>query len=434
MKNLSVPGGDSSAALRPDRLVGAGEHDPEGIPSGSASGGLLDFARARRMLERVSWAIENGLYTYQMPLTGRSGAWVDVAGQSRLMLSSYDYLGLIGHPAIQFAAADAIRQYGTGTGGVRLLSGTTDLHRQLEAELAAFKGTEAAITYSSGYAANLSIIGALFGPRDYVLVDQKAHRSIRDACRLAGTRLRAFTHNDPGSLEDALRSIGKSRRVLVATDAVFSMDGDICPLPDYVELKKKYGFFLLIDEAHSLGVLGATGRGIHEHFDLPVESVDLWMGTLSKTIPATGGYLAGSRELVIYLQHTSPSWIFSAALCPGSAAAAREALRIVDDEPERHDTMVRNAARFRDGIRSLGFAAADCPTPIVPLPIGGMEDAYRFSRALLDAGVIALPVTYPAVPKGKAILRLCPTAAHSESDLALALQAIAAVRGEVHSD
>ena len=243
-------------------------HLGNGNGSGPAPSPLLDFDGARNWFALLRWGAARDLYTYQQPLEGRSGSRVRVRGQSLLMLSSYDYLGLIGHPALEEAAIESLRRHGTGTGGVRLMTGTTELHRDLEADLARFKGTEAALTFSSGYAANMAALPALFGPRDRVFVDANAHRSIVDACLLARIPLRRFRHNDVGALEEDLARSVPTRRTLIIVEGVYSMDGDICPLPDLVALKQRYGAFLMVDEAHSLGVLGARGRGVHEHFGL----------------------------------------------------------------------------------------------------------------------------------------------------------------------
>jgi 8-amino-7-oxononanoate synthase len=345
-----------------------------------------------------------------------------------LMLSSYDYLGLIGHPAIERAAVEAVQHYGTGTGGVRLLTGTNALHCGLERDLAAFKGTEAAITFSSGYTASLAVVSALFGPRDRVIVDERSHRSVIDACRLAGVPLRRFAHNDPDSLEHELKRVGSGTRTLVVVEGAYSMDGDTCPLPAIVELKNRYGAFLMVDEAHSFGVLGATGRGIDEQWGLDPSEADIWMGSLSKAIPANGGFVAGRREAMIYLQHGGAPFMFSAALCPAAAGAARAALQVLRAEPERLARMRCNAVRLREGLRALGYDTGRSETPIVPVVQGDNEAAFRLARSLFDRGIIATAVIPPAVPRGAARLRLCATAAHTPADIDEALAAFGALR------
>jgi glycine C-acetyltransferase len=394
----------------------------------AAPGSLLDLAAARRWFEILRRGSEEDLYTYQQPLEGRSGPRVSVNARPALMLASYDYLGLLGCPAVEEAAVAAVRAYGTGTGGVRMLTGTTALHHELEREIAAFKGVAAALTYGAGYLANLAAIGALVGPRDRVIMDARAHRSLHEACVLAGVPVQTFRHNDPATLRRELEREAAGRRTLIVVDGLYSMDGDICPLSEIVALKHEFGAFLLVDEAHSLGVLGESGRGVHEHFGLPADVVDIWTGSLSKAIPANGGYLAGSRALVIYLQHgTAPFW-FSAALCPAAVGAALEALRVLQREPARLGRLRRNAALLRDGLRSRGYDTGASAGPIIPVIVGTNDAAWRLARRLFDRGVIAPAVVYPAVPLDTARLRLCATAAQSQAHLDEALAAFEGAR------
>ncbi|HKY31020.1 MAG TPA: pyridoxal phosphate-dependent aminotransferase family protein [Candidatus Polarisedimenticolia bacterium] len=384
--------------------------------------GLLDLPAVRRWFALLSWGDQRGLYTYQMPLESRTGSRVVVLGHSRLMLSCYDYLGLAGHPAVEQAAIAAVRTYGTGTGGVRMLTGTTDLHRDLERELAAFKGVEAAITFGSGYLANLAVVAALFGPRDRVLLDARAHRSLHDACLLARVPVTTFPHNDVAALEHELRRSPAARRTLIVVDGLYSMDGDLCPLPELVELKRRYGAFLLVDEAHALGVLGTTGRGVHEHFGIPASAVDVWTGSLSKAVPSNGGFLAGRRDLIVYLQHASAPFWFSAALGPPAAGAALEALRVARREPERLEALRRNARALREGLRARGYDTGGSVSAIVPVLVGEEVAAWELARRLFDEGILASAVVHPAVPKGAARLRLCATAAQTAADLDEALR------------
>jgi glycine C-acetyltransferase len=390
----------------------------------------LDILRARRWFRSIQWTLDRDLYTYQQPLDGHSSNRARVAGRELLMLSSYDYLGLIGHASIEQAAIEAIETYGTSSGGVRLLTGTTELHCQLEQELAAFKGTEAALTFSSGYLANLGVIGALLEPQDRVIVDARAHRSIVDGCLLARAQLHSFRHNDVASLRRRLEKDPNPGRTLIVVEGVYSMDGDICPLPEIVELKAAYGAMLLVDEAHSLGVLGASGRGLHEHFGIAADTVDLWMGSLSKAIPANGGFLAASQAMIVYLQHEAAAFMFSAALCPAAAAAARAALKVIDAEPWRHEALRRNTIRLRNGLQELGYDTRDSVTPIVPVMLNDDAPAYRLARRLYDEGILATAVVPPAVPLGTARLRLCAMATHTENDLSEAHRAFAAAASD----
>ena len=391
------------------------------------SNGLLDLPRARRWFELLDWGSRNDLYTFQQPLEGRSGPRVQIGGQPFLMLSSYDYLGLIGHPALEAAAIDAVKMFGTGTGGVRLLTGTTELHRRLEHELASFKGTEAALVLGSGYAANLAVIPALVGPGDVVLADEFVHRSVIDACRLAQVTMKRFRHNDLDSLASEIADSSTAHRKLIVAEGVYSMEGDVCPLPGLIELRNRHGAFLMVDEAHALGTIGSRGRGIDEFFGVPPSSVDIWTGSLSKALGSQGGFVAASSRVITYLQHESAAFVFSAALCPGAVAAARAALQVLIEEPGRLEISRENSKRLRDGLRRLGYSILDSPSAIVPLMIGEETSTYLMSRQLFSLGVLATAVTYPAVPRRQGRLRLCATAAQSETDLDEALEAIRSV-------
>lgn len=399
----------------------------DGKPVSFRKDSLID-ARARRVFELTGRACSLGLYPFQFPLEGRSGPWVQVDGRQMLLLSSYDYLGLIGDPRIDECAVEALRKYGTGTGGVRMLTGTIDLHQQMEKELAAFKGAEETITFSSGYLANLAVVSALLGPQDRVILDSLSHRSLVDACRLAGVPLQRFQHNDPGSLRRELETGPSANRTVIVADGVFSMDGDICRLPELVALKKEFGCFLMIDESHATGVLGARGRGTDEHFGIGTGDVDIWTGSLAKAIPSNGGFVAVSQELAIYLQHAAAPFIFSAALCPSAVAAVRATLDILRSEPERVTHLRASADFFREGLRQLGYNVGLSQTPIVPVVMGDEAAAAMLACRLRDKGILVTPILFPAVPQGAARLRLCVTAAHSRQDLEFALEVFAAAR------
>jgi 8-amino-7-oxononanoate synthase len=388
---------------------------------------LID-ARGRRVFEMMASACAAGVYPYQAPLQGRSGPWVQTEGHEMLMLSSYDYLALIGDPRVDEAAIEAIRKYGTGTGGVRMLTGTIDLHHQMEKELAAFKGTAEAITFGSGYLANLAVVAALLAPQDRVILDSFSHRSLVDACKLAGVQVQRFLHNDPASLRHELQSGPPAQRTLIIADGVFSMDGDICRLPDLIALKKEFQCYLMIDESHASGVIGPNGRGTDEHFGVPVTDVDIWTGSLAKAIPSNGGFAAVSQELAIFLQHAAAPFIFSAALCPSAVAAVRASLAILKSEPERVARLKANATFLRDGLRSLGYDIGMSETPIIPVILRDETTTAMLARGLRDLGILVTPVMFPAVPQGSARLRLCVTAAHSTGDLEFALDAFSQLR------
>jgi 8-amino-7-oxononanoate synthase len=388
---------------------------------------LID-ARARRLFENTALACSLDAYPFQAPLSTRSGPMVEMDGHQMLMLSSYDYLGLIGDPRVDEAAIAAIQKYGTGTGGVRLLTGTLDLHHEVEQALAEFKGTEAAITFTSGYAANLAVISALFGPADRVVADTLSHRSLMDACRLAGVQVQKFNHNDPASLRHQLENGPEANRTLIIADGVFSMDGDICCLPELIALKKEFGCFLLMDESHASGVLGTYGRGTDEHFGVPTDEVDIWTGSLAKAIPSNGGFVAVSQRLAIFLQHAAAPFIFSGALAAPAAAAVYETLKILKAEPERVARLQTNAAFLRDGLKSLGYDTGLSQTAVIPVMLYDDAKTAFFARKLRDHGILVSPVLFPAVAQGAARLRLCVTAAHTTEHLQFALDVFAKMR------
>jgi glycine C-acetyltransferase len=387
-----------------------------------------DDAVARRvqaLAARLAAIKGNDHYFYNQAIQElRGGARVLVRGREMGMYASYSYLGLIGHPRVNAAARKAVDDYGTGTHGVRSLAGTLELHDELEATIAAFKNTEAALTYTSGYATNLTVISTLVGRGDYVISDKLNHASIVDGCLTSGAEFRRFKHNDMTDLEHRLQQVPDESARLVVADAVFSMDGDVIDLPRTVELCRRYEAYLMIDEAHSLGVLGATGRGIEEHFGLE-NVVDIKMGTLSKTIPSVGGYIAGKQELIDYLRHVSRAYIFSAALAPAQAAAANEAFKVILDEPERIARLNRNTELFIGGLKAAGFDTLNTTTAIVPVVCGSDERAYEMTRQAQHRDQFVLPVVSPAVPEGLARLRATITAAHEPAEMEEAIEVIA---------
>lgn len=380
--------------------------------------------RIRAMNERVNMLQEHDLYFYNQPIEEiHGGARVRVRGREMGMYASYSYLGLIGHPRINQAARRAVDKFGTGTNGVRTLAGSLTIHSELEETIAAFKHAEAAITYSSGYATNLTVVSTLMGRGDFVLSDKLNHASIVDGCLMSGAEFRRFRHNDMEDLEKRLQQVPAGSSKLVIADAVFSMDGDIIDLPRMVELCKKYDAWLMIDEAHSVGVLGKTGRGIEEHFGLG-DVIDIKMGTLSKTIPSVGGYVAAKKEIITYLRHASRAYIFSAALPPAQAAAANEAFKVILDEPWRIEKLNQNTKQFIEGLKSAGFDTMLTETAIVPVLCGSDERAFALTRECQHHDVFVLPVVSPAVPEGLARLRATITAAHESDEIARAMEVI----------
>jgi glycine C-acetyltransferase len=387
--------------------------------------------RVRAITERLDHLNEAGLYFYNQPVTElRGGARVLVNGRDMGMYASYSYLGLIGHPRINKAAKEAIDRFGTGTHGVRMLAGTLDLHRELEETIADFKGTEAAVTYTSGYVTNLTVVSSLLGRGGYVISDKLNHASIVDGCLMSGAKFLRFRHNDMGDLEARLKNIPEGATKLVVADAVFSMDGDVIDFPKIVELSRKYNAWLMIDEAHSVGVLGKTGRGIEEHFGME-GTIDIKMGTLSKTIPSVGGYIAGKKELIEFLSHASRAYIFSAALPPAQAAAANESFKVILDEPWRIEKLKANTEQFISGIQERGFDTMETSTAIVPVLCGDDERAFALTRAAQHHDVFVLPVVSPAVPPGLARLRATVTAAHEAEEIEYAMDVIETAGKEI---
>jgi glycine C-acetyltransferase len=388
---------------------------------------LLD-ARARRLFETTALGCSVDAYPFQTPLDSRSGPCVKADGYDMLMLSSYDYLGLMGDPRVDAAAIDAVKRYGTAAGGARLLTGTLDIHHKLERAIADCKGTEAALNFSSGYLANLAVLTSIFGPADRVIADTLCHRSLMDACRMSGVQVQRFQHNDPDSLRHEIKNGPAANRTLIISEGVFSMDGDVCCLPELVAIKKEFGCFLMMDDAHAVGVLGATGRGCDEHFGIETSEVDIWTGSLAKSIPSNGGFVACSQELAIFMQHAASPYIFSAATGPASVAAAIAGFAILKQEPERVDTLRANGDFLRAGLKDLGYDTGMSETAVVPLMLEDEATTALFARRLRDYGILATPVMFPAVPQGGARLRLCVTAAHTTEQLQFALDAFASMR------
>ncbi len=391
-------------------------------PGGRESDGLLQHYD--RLNRRVKSLKKQGLYFFEPEISAHDGAWVVADGQRMLMLGSYEYLGLLGHPHLNKSAIAAIEEFGTGHHGVRLLAGTTTVHRKLEAKLAAFMRAEDAVVFSSGYVTNLATLSALVGRGDCVIGDQFNHASIVDGCRMSGAEFLEFKHNCMDSLAENLQQAG-GRRTLVVVDAVFSMDGDIVDLPTVVELCRKHQALLMVDEAHSLGVLGKTGGGIQEHFELHPGDIDVKMGTLSKTLAGCGGFIAGREEITTYLRHHARGYIFSGALPAGQASVAIAALEILERQPELVERLRENVAYYLKGLKTLGFDTAQSVTPIVPVMTENDEITLEMTRICRGEGLLVIPVCFPAVPIDAPRLRTCVSAIHSRQDIDFALDILA---------
>ncbi len=356
------------------------------------------------------------------------GGRVLIEGRWRIHLASNNYLGLSLHPRVIAAARDALERFGTGAGSARLIAGTFAVHEALEEKIAVFKQAEASLLFPTGYMANLGIVSTLVGPGDLILSDHLNHASLIDACRLSRALLRVYPHKDLERLERALKHrAGKFRRVLILTEGLFSMDGDIAPLPGILELARHHGAWLLIDEAHATGVLGGKGRGSLEHFGISSagssgEAPILQMGTLSKALGSLGGFLAGPRVVIELLKNKARPFIYATALPPASAAAALEALRVVEEEPIWRDRLWQNVRRWIAGLRELGLDLVSEESPIVSVRIGGNQETMKTAQALLEAGIYAPGIRPPTVPAGSARIRTSLTALHTEQDLEEAIK------------
>lgn len=357
------------------------------------------------------------------PLESATGASVQYEGREVILLSSNDYLGLTTHPEVIQAALEATERYGTGAGASRLVSGTLPPHARLEAMLAMFKGTEAALLFGAGYLANLGVIPALIGRGGLILADRLCHASMIDACRLSQADLRVFRHGDCDHVESLLRSRTVERPTLIITEGVFSMDGDLAPLPDLVSLADRYGAMLYVDDAHGTGIMGETGRGIVEHFDLE-HRVLFHMGTLSKALGNYGAFLVGTRDFVQYVINTARPFMFTTALPPAVVAASSAALTVIRREPERRARLWSNRQRFCDGLKTLGCRLTPTASPILPVLVGDAARASAFAERLLAHGVYATAIRPPTVPDGTSRIRFTVTSEHTTEQLDTALDAV----------
>jgi len=367
-----------------------------------------------------------GLYPYFIPLDHAEGTEVVISGRRLIMLGSNNYLGLTMHPEVRAAAAAAIREYGTSCTGSRFLNGTLVLHAQLEDRLASFLGKDAALVFSTGYQTNLGVISALIGRRDVVICDKDNHASIVDGCRLSMGRMLRYQHNDMTDLEKVLRACPAGAGRLLATDGVFSMSGEIAPLPEIVALCRQTGTRLLVDDAHGIGVVG-SGRGT-AHLHGVQDHVDLLLGTFSKSLASIGGYIAGEATTIHWIRHMARSLIFSASLPAPNVASALAALNILEREPERVEQVNANADRLRTGLQDIGFDVGRGVTPIIPILIGNAMDALKAWRALFDAGVYVNVAIPPAVPQGQSLLRTSVMATHTDEQIGTVLSAFSSLR------
>jgi 8-amino-7-oxononanoate synthase len=384
----------------------------------------MDLFEKCRNFTRAEEARKGGYYPYFIPLEDTEGTEVVVNGKRMIMIGSNNYLGLTTHPKVREAAIQAIQRYGTSCTGSRFLNGNLAMHNELEQELADFVGHEAGLVFSTGMGVNLGTISALVGRGEYVITDREDHASIIDGCRLSFGEMRRYRHNDMEHLEQVLASL-EDKAKLVVVDGVFSMGGDIAPLPEIAPLCQRYGARLMVDDAHSLGVL-AGGRGTAAHFGLD-DQVDLVMATFSKAFASLGGVIVGSAQVIDYIKHNARALIFSASMPPSNVAAVKAALQVIKEEPERVERVQQIAERMRAGYQSLGFSTGNSQTPIIPILIGDEFKTFAFWRALFEAGIYVNPVVPPAVPPNLSLLRTSYMATHTDEQLDRVLETFALV-------
>jgi 8-amino-7-oxononanoate synthase len=357
-----------------------------------------------------------GLYPYFTPLSSGQDTQVIINGKETIMIGSNNYMGLTSHPKVKEAAMRAVELYGSGCSGSRFLNGTLDMHVELERRLAQFMKREAALVFSTGFQTNLGTISALVNKGEYMITDRSDHASIVDGCRLSFGKVLKFKHNDMKDLERVLRSIKKDDGKMIIVDGVFSMEGDITNLPKIVGLADEYNARVMVDDAHSVGVLGENGRGTGEYFGLE-DKIDIVMGTFSKSFASLGGFIVADEPVIHYIKHTSRALIFSASMPPASVAATLAALDIIETEPQRRERLWQIAKKMHDGFKRLGFNIGETKTPIIPVYIGEDLQTFKVWKALLEEGVFTNPIISPAVPPGSALLRTSYTATHTDEQL-----------------
>lgn len=368
-------------------------------------------------------AIAAGIYPYFHYLETGQDTEVVMEGHRIIMIGSNNYQGLTSDKRVIEAAKEALLKYGTGCSGSRFLNGTLKLHLELEEKLAKFLNKEAVLTFSTGFQSNLGIISAIAGRNDYIVCDKENHASIYDACRLSYAKMVRYEHNDMEDLERVLSEIPDNKGILIVTDGVFSMGGDICDLPAIVKLAEKYGARVMVDDAHGLGVIGERGRGTVEYFNLE-DKVDIIMGTFSKSLASLGGYMAASKDVIDYVKHNSRPFIFSASIPPSNAAAALKALEIIEQEPERIKKLHHIANYMRNGLRERGIPILESNTPIIPIMTYDNYRTFVATKMLFEEGVYVNPVIVPAVAPGQCLLRTAYTATHTEEQMDRAMEAI----------
>jgi 8-amino-7-oxononanoate synthase len=425
---------DREAATRVLEQSGSAQTDsataavkPAESTAGASALPLFHKVRDYKTAEQVR---AMGLYPYFREISSAQDTEVIIDGKTVLMLGSNSYLGLTNHPKVKEAARKAIEKYGTGCAGSRFLNGTLEIHIRLEEALAQLVGKEAALLYSTGFQVNLGVISVMVGKGEYILADKSNHASLNEGCMLSPAQLLRFAHNDVAALEHRLKSIDRNAGKLIVFDGVFSMEGDIAPLPDICRLARAHNAAIMIDDAHAIGVLGRNGAGTASHFGL-TDQVQLIMGTFSKSLASLGGFIASDAATIDYLKHHSRTLIFSASMSPANAGAVLAALEIMINEPERIARLWAVTERMKKGLLSLGFDLGKSQSPILPVYCGSLMNAFTMCKRLQEEGVFVNPIVSPAVPTGRELIRISLMATHTDAQIDFALDKLAKVGKEV---
>ena len=386
---------------------------------------MADIFEKCRNYNDAKIAMRMGIYGYFRPIESAQAPEVMLEGKKFIMAGSNNYLGLANDPEMKEAAIEAVRKYGTGVAGSRLLNGNTQLAENLERKLARFKKKQAGLLFATGYQMNLGVVSCLLKKGDYAIVDKLDHASILDGVRLSEGEMVRFKHNDTTDLERVMAKLPAEAGKLIIVDGVFSMEGDICPLPEIVKIAKKYGARIMVDDAHATGIIGKTGRGTCEYFGLENGEVDLIVGTCSKTFATVGGFVVGDEDVIHYMRHNARSQIFSASMPPACIVSITKALELIERDTSRRDNLFRLTAKLKKGLEDLGYDLGTSTTPILPVHIGTNEDCFKMWRALHEMGIFANPVISPAVPPGHALMRLTLMATHTDEHVAQIVDAFA---------
>lgn len=382
------------------------------------------FKKCQATVKAVEKAHQLGIYPYFTPIESAQDHRVKINGREFIMIGSNGYLGLAADPRLKEAAIEAIKKYGSTCSGSRFLNGTLDIHVKLENDLAQFFEKDNAIVFSTGLQTNLGIISAITNKDDIIIIDRQDHASIIDGCRLSFAEVKKYRHNDMEDLERILKSLSPDKGKLIIVDGVFSMEGDLAPLPEIIKLKKKYQARLLVDDAHGIGVLGKNGRGACEHFDV-LDEVDIIMGTFSKSFASLGGFVAAQKDVITHIKHTARALIFSASMTPASVMSAQTSLDIIKSEPERRKRLWKITETIHNGFKKIGLDTGNSQTPVIPVIIGEDEKCFVFWKMLYENSIFANPVISPATPPGRALIRTSYMATHTDEDIETVLDVFA---------